>query len=125
MSETLRALQRFFASFGMAAYPAGMVPAGAALPLLTWETSAGRFAAASQVTATAWFDGTDANILRAAFFDTVLDYVPESGIRLPAGRALLLLERGSGDFLIPVTDPTHPGLLGGRVRLTLRRYGAT
>ena len=125
MTETLRALQRFFASFGMAAYPAGTVPAGAALPLLIWEMAAGRFAAASQVTATAWFDGPDANILRAAFFDTLLDYVPEAGVRLPAGDALIMLERGSGDFLTPVTDPAHPWLLGGRVRLTLRRYGAT
>ncbi|MBR4082532.1 MAG: hypothetical protein IKK21_12175 [Clostridia bacterium] len=124
MSDALRALQAFFSSLGITACPAGQAPPGAPLPLLLWEMSAGRFAVASQVTATAWFDGPDANILRAAFLDTVLDALPESGLRLPAERALLYLERSSGDFLTPVTDPAHPGLLGGRIRLTLRRYGA-
>lgn len=123
MSEMIRALQAFFAELGLPAYPVGQVPAGAALPLLTWEMAAGRFGAATSVTATAWFDGEGAHILRAAFLDDMLDAVPEAGARVPADHAVLLLERG-GDFIAPVTDPAHPGLLGGRVRLTLRRYGA-
>lgn len=123
MRDAIRAMQAFFASLGIAAYPAGMVPPRAALPLLTWEMACGRFAASTAVTATAWFDGPDANILRAAFLDTVLDALPERGLRLPCEGAVLLLERG-GDFLTPVTDPAHPSLLGGRIRLTLRRYGA-
>ena len=123
MTEVMRALNRFFDSLGLPSWPAGQIPPGTALPLLTWEAVAGRFGHGCAVTATAWFDGPDANILRAAFLDTVLEALPEGGLRLPMAEGFLLLER-SGDFLQNVSDPAHPGLLGGRIRLTLRRYGA-
>ena len=120
----MRALSSFFASLGIASYPAGQVPTGAAFPLLTWEATAGRFGHSCAITATAWFEGEDANILRAAFLDTVLEALPEGGLRLEMPRGFLVAER-AGDFLQNVYDQAHPGLLGGRIRLTLRRYGAT
>lgn len=124
MTELMRALNRFFDALSVPSWPAGQIPPGVGFPLLTWEVAAGRFGYACSLTAAAWFDGPDANILRAAFLDTVLEAVPESGLRLPLAEGFLLLERG-GDFLQNVHDPAHPGLLGGRIRLTLRRYGAT
>lgn len=119
----MQALAAFFSSLGVKSYPAGQVPPGASLPLLTWEAAAGRFGEEAAVTATGWFDGPDANLLRAAFLDTVLDALPEGGLRLPCAQGLLLLERGGG-FLRCIADPAHPGLLGGTIRMTLRRYGA-
>ena len=124
MTDLTRAVQAFLASLGVAAYPAGLVPPGAALPLLTWDMRVARFGERGTITATAWFDGPDRHILRAAFLDTALEAVPEGGLRLALPGGFVLLERGS-DFLAPVTDPAHPHLAGGTVRLTLRRFGAT
>ena len=124
MTEMMKALHIFFLKLSIPSYPAGQVPVSAKFPLLTWEAAAGRFGHACAITATAWFDSTNANMLRAAFLDRVLTAVPEAGVKLPLADGFLLMERGS-DFLQLVSDPAHPGLLGGRIRLTLRRYGAT
>ena len=124
MVEMMQALHRFFSKLRVNCYPAGQVPPGAAFPLLTWEAVAGRLGHASAVTATVWYDGADANYLRASMLDQVLSLIPEEGARVDMPKGFLLVERGS-DFIQLTTDPAHPGLLGGRIRLNLRRYGAT
>ena len=123
MSEIMRALHRFFTALGVNSYPAGQVPLGAAFPFMTWEAVAGRFGQKCAVTATAWYDGANANILRASFLDRVMAAIPEEGVKLSLSGGFLLMERG-GDFIQLTDDPAHPGVLGGRIRLTLRRYGA-
>ena len=124
MVEIMQALNRFFAALHINCYPAGQVPPGAAFPFLVWEAAAGRLGHAAAITATVWYDGTEANSLRAYFLDRVMSLIPEDGAKISMTNSFLLIERGS-DFIQLITDPAHPGYLGGRIRLTLRRYGAT
>jgi len=122
MREALAALQAFWSGFGMAAYLAGQVPPGAALPYVTYEARLGGFGQAARCLGTGWFTGEGANRARADFLAAVEARVPEGGLRLPLPGGMLVLERGGEGFLTLAEEESTPRVCGGRALLTARRY---
>lgn len=123
MKALMAAMEAFWRGFGMAAYLAGQVPAGAQMPYVTYEVRGGGFGEAMACIGTGWFRGEEANAARAAFLTEVEKRVPECGAVMALEGGVAVVERGSGGFLALVEEEALPRICGGRVMVTVRRYG--
>lgn len=123
MTRVISALIAYLRTAGAPVYTQGCVPESAQPPYLTLTAPMGAFCATAMVTALCYCGGANANADRNALLDTLAALIPQSGhALLVQGGGLLVLYRGSGDFLSAYADPADPGIQVGRCAIEAHYY---
>lgn len=132
IQEITAALWKFWRQFELngeevIAYQSGAVPSAAAFPYVTFDAPRAETMGTLPLTAVIWCRHDGDNVApaiaqRLAFWEAVEKALPDGGVTLPLSIGFLMLRRGSGDFLYPVTDEEDNTVLGGRVGYEVTYY---
>lgn len=93
MTEIAKALQSFFASFGLPAYPEESVPASAKLPYITYTRPMPEWRSAAALQARIWFWDSSFEAVNVKT-DELLKRIGE-GIMIPAGAGFICVRPSS------------------------------
>ena len=89
------ALQSFFSSFGIVAYPTSALPSDAKFPFLTYEASIGDFDSGDiNISANLWFY-TESEATPNAKAREIFDRLGRGGVLLPCDGGGLWIKRGT------------------------------
>lgn len=135
MTEITAALWEFWSQFELdgqpvPVYQSGVVPRDAVYPYFTIETPQADAFRQLPLAAMLWcrHDGVNtapALAQRMAIGDAVARVIaPVVGVRVNLPHGLLMVYRGSGDFLAPLTDEDDPQVIGLRIGYETTYYTA-
>lgn len=122
-NEFHKRINAFLASSGLPAWLEGHVPDGQACPYIVYGAACGSFGQAGALTATAWFDGADAAVQRAAFADTAEALLPRSGVKLIGDGGMIIIRRDEKAFMEMSAREHDPRLMGCKVNAVISMYG--
>lgn len=112
------ALQSFFSSFGMTAYPTNNVPDETVFPWLTYETSTGSFKGGEvSITVHLYFHTTSETVPNAKA-EEINDTLKNGGKILHCDDGAIWVKRGS-PFCISQTDASNPEIKHKVINITL------
>lgn len=111
------ALQSFFESFGMTAYPHTSVPSDAIFPFLTYTSFNGGWGDIVTVTVDLWFY-TESEAIPNAKVQEISDRIGLGGVMLPCDSGALWLQRGS-PFAQAMKDEADPTIKRRYINITV------
>lgn len=98
------ALQAFFASFGIDAYPTSDVPDDAVFPWLTYDLVNGGWGDRLSITVNLWYYG-DSNVAINAMVQQMNETINIGGVVMPCDGGAIWITKGS-PFCQAVRDPS-------------------
>lgn len=99
------ALQRFFSSFGLEAYPNGSTPPETPFPWLEYDATLAEFGESTSIEVGLWFY-TDSEAIPNAKAEEVRQAIGYGGKLLPCDGGAIWVKRGS-PWCRPLTDETN------------------
>ena len=122
MTDFHKALNGFWAQFGMPIFLTGHVPKEQEPPYITMDIVEGAALCTSSLTATGWFNasGQEADAQRTAFLEAVRLAIPPGGIKLTKGSMAALLYPNNENFLSYCYNPNDDTVTGGKVTYDVR-----
>lgn len=118
------ALNQFWNSFGVPAYPEGSVPDGAKFPYITFRVRQGDTFTSSQITAYNWHQdkGQGVNSERGEMLDKIAAAIPPGGRRLKLDIGFILLQRNTASWQGLYDDANDKSVKGGRTAILAFYY---
>lgn len=101
-----QALQEFFSSFGLTAYPSTAIPSDAAFPFLTYEAAFGGYGDAPALTVNLWYY-TESEAIPNAKAQEISARIGLGGMMLPCDGGAIWIRRGS-PFAQAIRDEADP-----------------
>ena len=119
MTATAKALNAFFSSFGLPAWPEEAVPEDSALPYITYTVTEPDWRMAAILTARVWHRGAGFEALHAKVGE-ILRRIGE-GVKVPAGSGWICIRPGS-PLAQRMPMPGDPDLKVVYINLQLNSY---
>ena len=102
------ALQKFFSSFGMTAYPSTAIPADAVFPFLTYEVAFGGFGDTQTLNGNLWYY-TESEAAPNAKVQEMSTRIGLGGVMLSCDGGAIWLKRGT-PFAQAIKDEADPNI---------------
>lgn len=111
-----QALQDFFSSFGLTAYPSTAIPSDAVFPFLTYEAAFGGYGDAQALTVNLWYY-TQSEAIPNAKVQEISARIGLGGVMLRCDGGAIWIRRGS-PFAQPVRDEADPSIKRRYINVT-------